>query len=115
MVSRNMQNVVIDPIKFRRSITQPGDPNGLITQSLRYCLHPLSGKALEFIKRSILLSGQLQDYYWTNAWDAFKDNPADMGARQIVLTPAKRFYKYIMNLPEYHLLINPHPMQRKIS
>ncbi|HNH22171.1 MAG TPA: hypothetical protein PLY26_08510, partial [Ferruginibacter sp.] len=97
-------NVVIDPISFADQLPNPGDPNGLITQSLEILLrYPLSESAREFIKRSILLSGQLQDYYWTNAWDAFKANPADMGARQIVLTRLQALYKYIMNLPEYHL------------
>lgn len=103
-ITHNMQNVVIDPISFADQLPNPGDPNGLITQSLEILLrYPLSESAREFIKRSILLSGQLQDYYWTNAWDAFKANPADMGARQIVLTRLQALYKYIMNLPEYHL------------
>ncbi len=98
------QNIVIDPIAFADQLANPGDPNQLINQSLEIMLrYPLSESAKEFIKRSILLSGQLQDYYWTNAWDAYKANPSDMAARQIVYTRLQAFYKYIMNLPEYHL------------
>jgi len=98
------QNIVIDPMPFADQLANPGDPNLLIDQSLEILLrYPLSGSAKEFIKRSILLSGQLQDYYWTNAWDAYKANPSDMAARQIVLTRLRALYKYIMNLPEYHL------------
>jgi uncharacterized protein (DUF1800 family) len=103
-VTSNNQTIVIDPLAFASQLANPGDPNLLITQSLEILLrYPLSESAKEFIKRSILLSGQSQDYYWTNAWDAYKANPADAGNRAIVVTRLKSLYKYIMNLPEYHL------------
>ena len=103
-IMNNNQTIVIDPIAFADRLADPGDPNLLITQSLEILLrYPLSESAKEFIKRSILLSGQLQDYYWTNAWDAYKANPSDAGTKAIVLSRLKSFYKYIMNLPEYHL------------
>jgi hypothetical protein len=99
----NGQTIVIDPIAFARKMTNPGDPNLLISQSLEILLrYPLSDSAKEFIKRSILLSGQYQDHYWTDAWDAFTANPT-AGNTAIVLSRLKIFYKYIMNLPEYHL------------
>jgi len=103
-ITNNNQTLVIDPIAFADQLANPGDPNLLIDQSLEILFrYPLSASGKEFIKRSILLSGQLQDYYWTVAWDAYKANPADMAARATVLTRLKSFYKYIMNLPEYHL------------
>lgn len=103
-IMNNNQTIVIDPIAFTDQLANPGDPNLLINQSLEILLrYPLSESAKEFIKRSILLSGQLQDYYWTNAWDAYKANPSDAGTKAIVTSRLKAFYKYIMNLPEYHL------------
>jgi hypothetical protein len=103
-ITNNNQTLVIDPIAFADQLANPGDPNLLIDQSLEILFrYPLSASAKEFIKRSILLSGQLQDYYWTVAWDAYKANPTDMAAKATVLTRLKSFYKYIMNLPEYHL------------
>ena len=103
-VTNNNQTILIDPIAFASQLANPGNPNLLITQSLEILLrYPLSESAKEFIKRSILLSGQLQDYYWTNAWDAYKANPTDASNKAIVLSRLKSFYKYIMNLPEYHL------------
>ena len=98
------QTIVIDPIAFANQMADPGNPNLLINQSLEILLrYPLSESAKEFIKRSILLSGQYQDHYWTDAWDAYKANPANAGNKAIVLSRLKTFYKYIMNLPEYHL------------
>ncbi|WP_462253668.1 DUF1800 domain-containing protein [Ferruginibacter sp.] len=98
------QTIVIDAVAFADQLANPRDPNLLISQSLEILLrYPLSESAKEFIKRSILLSGQAQDYYWTSAWDAYKNNPSDAGNKAIVLSRLKSFYKYIMNLPEYHL------------
>ena len=103
-ITNNNQTIVIDPIAFASQLANPGDPNLLINQSLEILLrYPLSESAKEFIKRSLLLSGQLQDFYWTNAWDAYKANPSDAGAKAIVLNRLRLLYKYIMNLPEYHL------------
>jgi hypothetical protein len=103
-VTSNSQTILIDPLAFATQLSSPGDPNLLINQSLEILLrYPLSESAKEFIKRSILLSGQSQDYYWTNAWDAYKANPTDAGNKATVVSRLKSLYKYIMNLPEYHL------------
>jgi len=93
-IMNNNQTIVIDPVAFTDQLANPGDPNLLINQSLEILLrYPLSESAKEFIKRSILLSGQLQDYYWTNAWDAYKANPSDAGTKAIVTSRLKAFYK----------------------
>ena len=58
-IMSNNQTIVIDPIAFADQLANPGDPNLLINQSLEILLrYPLSESAKEFIKRSILLSGQ---------------------------------------------------------
>jgi len=102
-IMNNNQAIVIDPVAFADQLANPGDPNLLINQSLEILLrYPLSESAKEFIKRSILLSGQAQDYYWTTAWDVYKANPT-AGNKAIVASRLRAFYKYIMNLPEYHL------------
>lgn len=103
-IMNNNQTIVIDPIAFADQLANPENPNLLIDQSLEILLrYPLSASAKEFIKRSILLSGQLQDYYWTGAWNSYKANPANPANRATVLTRLASLYKYIMNLPEYHL------------
>lgn len=103
-VMNNNQTIVIDPVAFAEQLANPGNPNLLITQSLEILFrYPLSESGKEFIKRSILLSGQTQDHYWTDAWDAYKANPSNTGTKAIVISRLKALYKYIMNLPEYHL------------
>ncbi len=101
---QNMQNVLIDPLAFTNKLTTPADPNELLKEVFQIVLrYPISESAKEFIKRSILLSGQANDYYWTDAWNAYKADPNNMQFKDIVLTRLKALYKYIMNLPEYHL------------
>ncbi len=96
--------IKIDPISFAMKLPDAADPNKLITDSLDLLFrYPVSDSSKEFIKRSILLSGQSQDYYWTNAWNLYKSNPTDDMAKATVLTRLQAFYKYLMNLPEYHL------------
>jgi uncharacterized protein (DUF1800 family) len=102
--TRSGQTIRIDPIAFAQSLPDPGDPNALINDSLDILYRvPLSDASKTTIKRSILLTNQLEDYYWTNAWNAHILNPGDAMARQIVQSRLTTFYKYLMNLAEYQL------------
>ncbi len=53
--------------------------------------------------KSILLSGQTTDSYWTGAWNTYKSNTTIAANRTIVLTRLQAMFKYLMNLPEYQL------------
>ena len=76
----------------------------LINDALK-CIfrNPLSYESKRSIKIQILLSNQLYDYYWTNAWNAYLANPTDSMAYQTVYTRLRDLYKYFMNLAEYQL------------
>ncbi len=102
--TRNGKNIKIDPVAFAKKLSNPGDPNILINDSLAILYRvPLSDTSRNTIKTAILLSGQTSDYYWTNAWNAYLANPADMMAYQTIYTRLRDLYKYFMNLAEYHL------------
>ena len=102
--TRNGKNIKIDPVAFAKKLSNPGDPNILINDSLAILYRvPLSDTSKNTIKTAILLSGQTSDYYWTNAWNAYLANPADMMAYQTIYTRLRDLYKYFMNLAEYHL------------
>jgi uncharacterized protein (DUF1800 family) len=102
--TRNGVTLKIDPIAFAKSLSNPGDPNVLINDSLDILYQvPVSDTLKATIKTQILLSGQAQDYYWTNAWNAYLSAPTDPMASQIVLTRLQTLYKYFLNLAEYQL------------
>jgi hypothetical protein len=54
------------------------------------------------LKKQILLSGQLSDHYWTDAWNAYQSSATTINFN-IVNVRLKALLKYIMNLPEYQL------------
>jgi uncharacterized protein (DUF1800 family) len=102
--SRNNKKIQLDPVSFAKTLPNPADPNLLINDSLDilYAV-PLSDATKAAIKKNILLSGQDQDYYWSNAWYAYVATPNDQMAYQTVYTRLRDLYKYFMNLPEYQL------------
>ena len=53
--------------------------------------------------RSILLSGQMSDYYWTDAWLNYTGNPTNEMAHNIVHTRLQIFFQRIFQLSEFHL------------
>lgn len=102
--TRNNRRLQLDPVAFARSLPNATDPNTLINDSLAILyMVPLSNTTKETIKKNILLSGQDQDYYWSNAWLAYLATPNDQMAYQTVYTRLRDLYKYLMNLPEYQL------------
>jgi hypothetical protein len=102
--SRNGQKIQIDPIAFAKSLSNPADPNVLLNDSLNILYRvPISENSKTIIKKQILLSGQDQDYYWSNAWNAYLASPTNTTAYQTVHTRLRDLYKYLMNLAEYQL------------
>ena len=100
----NMVSLIIDPLAFAASLTMPEDPNSLISESLDILYRvPLSAETISTLKQNILLTNQTNDYYWTSAWNAYIANPTDMVAKGTVFNRLQALYKYLMNLPEYHL------------
>lgn len=101
---RDNETLKIDPVAFTKTLPNPGDPNALINDALVILYRvPLSDAAKQTIKKQILLTNQEQDYYWTNAWTAHVNNPANDTAYQVVNMRLQSLYKYFMNLAEYQL------------
>jgi uncharacterized protein (DUF1800 family) len=98
------EKLIINHIAFAAQFPDPGDPNALIDDTLAI-LYPMPISVLKkFYLKSILLSGQLSDHYWTDAWNAYVNNPTDPMAVQTVWFRLATMHKYIMNLAEYQLI-----------
>ena len=93
----------IDPIAFAGTFSKPEDPNALIDDMVAY-LHTLDAHPdqKEYMK-SILLAGQTNDSYWTDAWNDHKNDPDDTIKRNILLIRLRQLLKYLMNLAEFQL------------
>lgn len=104
----NSKKIIVDPIAFAKTLSNPGDPNTLIDDSLDILFQvPFPESSKISIKREVLLSGQENDEYWSRAWINYlaitEDPPENNPAYQIVLIRLRNLYKYFMNLPEYQL------------
>ena len=102
--TRNGKNIKIDFLSFAKTLSNPGDPNVLITDSVTYLFRlPLTQMSRNQLKTDILLSGQSQDHYWTDAWNVYISNPADTMNTTIVKNRLRDLYQYLMKLAEYQL------------
>ena len=101
---RGGKTIKVDPTLFARSLPAPGDPNKLISDSIIYLFRlPLTQASMDQLKKDIVLGGQTNDVYWTNAWNAWMINPNDMVNATIVKTKLRDLYMYLMKLAEYQL------------
>ena len=101
--TRNGQKIMIDPVAFTKKLSNPADPNILINDALKILFRlDLSSASKASLKKQILLTNQDQDYYWTNAWNAYISNPSPTNY-QVVYVRLRDLYKYFMNLAEYQL------------
>ncbi len=97
------QNIFFDVITYVKGLPNPSDPNLLITDSLQRLYRiPVQADFMTYLKE-ILLSGQISDHYWTDAWAAYIATPTDPTALNVVITRLKTFYKYMMEQSEYQL------------
>lgn len=100
----NSKKIIVDAAEYAKTLSNPGDPNVLITDLLKYIFRiDISLNSKNQIKKDILLAGQAQDYYWTNVWVQFINNPSDTANTNLVKARVRDLIKYLMNLAEYQL------------
>jgi len=93
----------IDPLHFTKKFNTASDPNLLINDLLEI-MHTLDvDQSQREHMKSILLSGQLNDDYWTQAWNAYLNDPDNTTKANIVSTRLLALFKYLMNLSEFQL------------
>lgn len=96
-------SIKIDPIAFVKKLENPENPNLLIEEcATLFYAYPPSEIQKEEMKK-ILLNGQEQDYYWTNAWNLYTANPTNNDYTLQVYIRLFLFFQYILSLPEYQL------------
>lgn len=94
----------IDWIAYTDTFNQPENPTALIDEVLaRLYDVPVDPEVKKHLK-SILLSGQINEYYWTGAWLELKAKPNDAMVRNTVEVRLKIFYQFILQMDEYQIM-----------
>lgn len=87
---------LVDVRAIANAGSNPADPNQLILDITALLLrYPLSQNSSDYTKRRFLLNNTSDDRIWTNAWNS--------GNNTLINSSLKELFKFIMNLPEYHL------------
>ncbi len=93
----------VDVLGYVSSLENNAEPELLIDEITENLLSvPLSAKGRNAL-RSILLSGQMSDHYWTDAWLNYLNDPGNEVFRNIVEVRLKNFFQRLFQMSEYHL------------
>ncbi|WP_341227737.1 DUF1800 domain-containing protein [uncultured Arcticibacterium sp.] len=104
-VRRDGYRVVTDVIKYASQFSEPSDPNKLIDDMANDLLSlPLKTELKNKIKTDILLSGQSNDFYWTQLWQNSESIAHNGNFRLPIEERLRALLLYIMSLPEYQLI-----------
>ena len=96
--------MIVNAVDYIKNFKFPGEPNVLIDDISKHLLGiDISIEHKNQIKRDILLSGQMNDYYWTTAWETYLSTPGNTSNTNYVNNALINLLKYMINLPEYQL------------
>jgi uncharacterized protein (DUF1800 family) len=96
-------NVITFAQQFGPAIV--ADPDLLVSACVKYLLPvDLSAAQKDQFKSSSLLGGQVQNYYWTNAWNDYLALPTNTARKNIVESRLKSLLSGLCQLAEYQLM-----------
>ena len=100
----NSFKLQVNGAEFCKLLSNPGDPNILINDlvTIMYRID-ISDASKAQLKKDILLGGQASDYYWTDAWTVFINNPGNTANTTTIQNRVRDLIKYLMDLAEYQL------------
>lgn len=103
MIVSGSNGMKADILTFTATLSNAANPNTLISEVLEL-LHTLPSEPATIAGlKSILLSNQATDTYWTTAWNTYLANPANTTNLNIVVTRLQAFYQAVLGMAEFHL------------
>jgi uncharacterized protein (DUF1800 family) len=91
-----VNDAVIDVRAFANYSSNPADPNQLVNDVSGLLLrYPLSDNSKTYVKTHFLTNNTTNDSIWTNAWNSNNNT--------VINNSLKEMFKFLMNLPEFHL------------
>lgn len=99
---QNNQQLIIDPMAFVQTVSDPSDPNVIISE-FASLLFPISitDPQKSFLKETLLPG--LPDYEWSNEWSAYQADPTNQNKLNAVKNKLQLLLKAMMDMAEYQL------------
>ncbi len=98
----NNFNSIIDVVDVVNNFQNPEDPNALIFEASNWLFGLPPSPAFQASLKTILLSGQATDSYWTEAWVDYESSGTPM-SYQTVYTRLQSFFYFLLNAEEHQL------------
>ena len=92
-----------DVLAFTSALSNPADPNVVINETLALLYSIDTDTNLFNYLKSILLSGQVTDSYWTSAWTDYVSAPTNQTYVGIVKSRLSQMFQCLIDLAEYQL------------
>jgi Protein of unknown function (DUF1800) len=87
---------MLDLRGFANYSSNPANPNQLISDVTALLLrYPLSANSKNYVKNRFLLNNSNNDAVWTTIWNSNNNT--------VIMASLKELFKFLLNLPEYHL------------
>ncbi len=93
----------LDILATVEQIPGAADPNELVDFVVKWQFPIEVSTSFRSQLKAILLSGQVNDYYWTDAWNEYLFNPNDEMKREIVRSRLRPFFYTVLHQEEYQL------------
>jgi hypothetical protein len=97
-------NLKFDFVDFISKLEHPEDINHLINDTLNLLLSVDVNNSVRLELKKILLSGQTNEKYWTDAWKDFNEAKANEDHMSVISTRLEPFFKKIFSLPEFQMI-----------
>jgi uncharacterized protein (DUF1800 family) len=97
-------NLKIDLIAFAQQFDHPEDPNLLIADMAALLSPNDIGATQTAFLKTILLSNQSADHYWSDAWGLYIGQPTNATYKATVESRLRSMYMYLMDMAEYQLI-----------
>ncbi|MGR3812419.1 DUF1800 domain-containing protein [Jiulongibacter sp. NS-SX5] len=104
-IRREGYRVIVDVVELVKKLPNPQEPNQLVDDLSEMLLPIAIDEAVkQKFKKDILLSGQSNDYYWTQLWYDLEEKPDDERVQNMVIQRLRVLVLFITALPEYQLI-----------
>jgi uncharacterized protein (DUF1800 family) len=102
-VTNNLQ-INADLLAFIEGLDNPSDPNELIAET-NMLFHGIElSQEIKDGFKNILLSGQVDDFYWTDAWNLYLADKKNSENRLIIENRLVAFFQPFLQLAEFQLM-----------